>query len=73
MVKTYLKNSPKVELKIFPAVDGQISLKWMEENLDENVAAVVLQSPNVFGVIEDIKAVSSLVKKKVAKIIFGKL
>jgi len=33
---------------------GQLSIDSLEQNLNESVAAVVVQSPNFFGVIEDL-------------------
>ncbi|UCF81472.1 MAG: aminomethyl-transferring glycine dehydrogenase subunit GcvPA [Acidobacteriota bacterium] len=42
----------------FEEKTGLLSKKELEANLDESVAAVVIQSPNFFGAIEDVQAVA---------------
>ena len=41
--------------------DGQIDLEELQNKLSDNTAAFLLQSPNFFGIIEDIAAVSDIV------------
>ena len=40
--------------------DGMIDLEALEECLNDEVAAVVVQSPNFFGIIEDIEPIARL-------------
>jgi glycine dehydrogenase subunit 1 len=42
---------------------GRIDLAQLEKSIDDTVAAVVIQTPNFFGTIEDTTAVSSLAAK----------
>lgn len=42
--------------------DGTTDLKELERMLDNNTAAVLIQYPNFFGGVEDIKKISSLAK-----------
>jgi glycine dehydrogenase subunit 1 len=41
--------------------DGQVNLDDLNSKLNENTAAFILQSPNFFGIIEDIGAVGEMV------------
>lgn len=49
---TYLGDLP-VEVVELPATGGRIAAATVREHLDPEVAAVVVQSPNVWGLIED--------------------
>ena len=40
--------------------DGMIALEALEEGLHDEVAAVIVQSPNFFGIIEDIEPIARL-------------
>ena len=65
VVKTYIQNL-NAEL-IFVDIDeqtGSISSKVLEQNLADDVAAVVVQSPNFYGVIEDMEELSKTAKVK---------
>ena len=42
--------------------NGQVSIDSLDENLNENVAAVIVQSPNFFGVIEDLQPLTDVAK-----------
>jgi glycine dehydrogenase subunit 1 len=50
---------------------GQIALNVLEETVDDQVAAVIVQSPNFFGVIEDIAPVAEAVHHKGALLVAG--
>jgi len=55
VVRTYCKNLP-IELMEIPFnEEGATSLSSAESLIDSDTASVVLQSPNFFGVIEDIE------------------
>jgi len=49
--------------------DGRIDLKQLEEQVTEQTACVLVQSPNFFGVVEDIPAIAEIVHKKGALLI----
>jgi len=58
VVRTYIKNVG-IELEEIPyGRDGRIDAGALGRALDERTAAVVFQSPNYFGVVEDAKALS---------------
>src|SRR5262245_7263619 len=46
------------------APDGRINVEELEARLDGNVAAVVVQSPNFFGTIEQTHEISELAHKR---------
>src|SRR5262249_7506169 len=56
VLKTYAKNSGLTVEEIGYSADGQLDSKALRAALKDDVAAVVVQSPNFFGVIEDISA-----------------
>ena len=43
--------------------NGRLDLAALEQRLDERTACVLVQSPNFFGVVEDIPAIAELVHK----------
>jgi glycine dehydrogenase subunit 1 len=49
--------------------DGRVDLKRLEEQVTEQTACVLVQSPNFFGVVEDIPAIAEIVHKKGALLI----
>lgn len=63
VVDQYLGNRgfEVIELKALP--DGSLDLAKSIEALDANVAAILLQSPNFFGIIENIKPLSAKAKE----------
>ncbi|MDR2425590.1 MAG: aminomethyl-transferring glycine dehydrogenase subunit GcvPA [Endomicrobium sp.] len=61
-VKTYLKNSKAEIVMLNLSCMGTIEKSSVEANLDENTAAVIVQSPNYFGIIEDMDTLSSTAK-----------
>jgi len=50
VIRTYLG---KYEIEEIALEEGQTSLKDMEKKIDDNVASVLIQSPNYFGLIEE--------------------
>ena len=58
-----------VELPYAPS--GQIDLNALQNELDDQVAAVLVQSPNFFGVIEDVAPVVDAAHKKGALLVAG--
>jgi glycine dehydrogenase subunit 1 len=49
--------------------DGRIDLALLEESVTDETACVLVQSPNFFGIIEDIPAIADIVHKKGALLI----
>jgi glycine dehydrogenase subunit 1 len=49
---------------------GQIDRKDLEAKLDDKTACVILQSPNFFGIVEDVKAAAELAHKAGALLVF---
>ncbi|MCX7831038.1 MAG: aminomethyl-transferring glycine dehydrogenase subunit GcvPA, partial [Acidobacteria bacterium] len=58
-LKTYTKYLNFELIKIGTGNDGRIDLAQLQSNLSDEVSSVVVQSPNFFGVIEDISLVNS--------------
>ena len=60
VLETYVTNL-NIELVDIPFTEsGQVDLNQVEDSLNESFAALVLQSPNFFGVIEDLELASQL-------------
>ncbi len=51
--------------------NGQVDIEEIKGKLNSNVAAVVIQSPNFFGVIEDIKAIADIAHENKSLIILN--
>jgi glycine dehydrogenase subunit 1 len=62
VVKTYL-SYVDVEVVSVPAKDGVMDLVALEKSLDQNVAAIAVQQPNFFGILEETNKISALAKK----------
>ncbi len=52
VLRTYLDELP-VELIELPAVEGRVTADTVRRQMDDDTAAVVVQSPNIWGLIED--------------------
>ncbi len=65
-VATYIRNLGLTaqELKFTPT--GTLDLKDLESGLDEETTAVIFQSPNYFGVVEDAGAISEVMHRRQA-------
>lgn len=50
-------------------IDGRLDLAVLEQSVTEETACVLVQSPNFFGVVEDIPAIAEIVHKKGALLI----
>ena len=51
----------------YDAATGEIDLADLEAKLDEQTACVIVQSPNFFGVIEDVKAAAAELRTRQAR------
>lgn len=54
----------------YVAESGKLDLADLEQKLNEKIAAVIIQSPNFFGVIEDVKEAADLAHKHGALLVF---
>jgi len=63
VLKTYASVSD-IEIIEVANSDGSISCSDLEEKLSNDIACFMNQSPNVFGIIEDVSAISKIVSKK---------
>lgn len=57
-LKTYFAASASVSFADIPLADGHLDMAALENLLNADIAAVVLATPNFYGVIEDAQAVS---------------
>jgi glycine dehydrogenase subunit 1 len=69
--RTYAKNQglPIVEFG-YDAESGQFDLADLEARLDRQTACVIIQSPNFFGVIEDVRRAAELAHAQGALLVF---
>ncbi|PKM38746.1 MAG: aminomethyl-transferring glycine dehydrogenase [Firmicutes bacterium HGW-Firmicutes-9] len=67
-VKTYSFGAD-VEYAIVPNKAGRLDLDALKAALNAGVASLILQSPNYFGVIEDVPAIAELVHAAGAKLV----
>ena len=58
-----------VEVEEFGYKDGQVDLEDVKGKLNDKVAAIMIQSPNFFGVIEDLASIAELAHSKGAMLI----
>ncbi|HSA96004.1 MAG TPA: aminomethyl-transferring glycine dehydrogenase subunit GcvPA [Acidobacteriota bacterium] len=58
VVRTYIKNLGFEAVEVGFGPDGRIDREALGRLLDDTIGAVVCQSPNFFGVIEDVQALS---------------
>jgi glycine dehydrogenase subunit 1 len=52
--------SIRLKVRTIPSKDGLIDLEGVKKNISERVACVILQSPNFFGLIENIEEIEGL-------------
>ena len=60
VIRTYVKNIGVEIEEIGYEQSGQIDIKELKEKIDQKTSAVLLQSPNFMGVIENIKLISDI-------------
>ena len=63
VLKTYAKNSGLIVEEVGIGPDGTMDSKALQFSLKENVAAVLVQSPNFLGVIEPIADLANMAHK----------
>src|SRR5438309_6466349 len=71
VLRTYARNQGMpVEEFGYDAATGGVDLEDLEKKLTADTAAVLIQSPNFFGVIENVKAAAELAHKAGALLVF---
>jgi len=71
VLKTYAKHQGMpVEEFGYMAETGQIDLDDLDSKIDSDTAAVIIQSPNFFGVIDKVQAAADLAHRNGALLIF---
>jgi glycine dehydrogenase subunit 1 len=69
--RTYARNQGlPIEEFGYDAKTGQIDLADLEAKLDNHTACVIIQSPNFFGIVEDVKKAAELAHAHGALLIF---
>jgi len=70
VLRTYAKNQGMpVEEFGYSAESGTIDLADLEAKMDDLTAAVIVQSPNFFGIVDDVKAAAEIAHKRGALLI----
>jgi glycine dehydrogenase subunit 1 len=71
VLRTYARNQGMpVDEFGYDAATGGIDLEDLEKKLTDDTAAVLIQSPNFFGVVENVKAAAELAHKAGALLVF---
>ena len=69
VMHTYAQHQGHDASEVAYGKDGRVDLAALEQALTEETACVLVQSPNFFGVIEDIPAIAEIAHKKGALLI----
>ena len=69
VLSSYFAGKENLELRFISASDGLTSLSELEQAIDENTAAVLLQQPNFFGCLEPGSEIAALAHNKGAKLV----
>ena len=68
VIKTYL-HFRGIEVVTLPVVDGKTDLSKLEEEVNPETACVVLQNPNYYGTLEDVKQFGQQTEGKVFSVL----
>lgn len=71
VVKTYAWSNGYEVVEVPCAENGQLNRTALAEAVDQNTAAVLVQTPNFFGIIEDISVIEAAVHAKGALLVSG--
>jgi glycine dehydrogenase subunit 1 len=71
VVKTYAWANGYDCVEIPYGASGQLDSAALKELLDDETAAVLVQSPNFFGIIEDVKPLADLAHERAALLVAG--
>ena len=67
-IQTYVSGIG-MEVVLAPCKDGRTNLETLEQLMDEEVACVLLQQPNYYGLLEDGDRIGAIAKEYKAKFI----
>jgi glycine dehydrogenase subunit 1 len=63
VVKQYVESHPITLETLSPAAEGSLNLQSVQEKIDEDVAAILVQSPNFLGLIEEVTEIKEAAKQ----------
>jgi glycine dehydrogenase subunit 1 len=69
VMHTYAQHQGHDAREVGYGPDGRLDLEALEQTINEDTACVLVQSPNFFGVVEDIPAIAEIAHKKGALLI----
>jgi glycine dehydrogenase subunit 1 len=61
VIQTYFANQGCELVEIPFNTQGRVDTDFIKDNLDESVSAVLIQSPNFFGVVEDLAPIGAMI------------
>ena len=69
VMQTYAQHQGHTATEVIYGEDGRVDLAALDQVVTDQTACVLVQSPNFFGIVEDIPAIADLVHKKGALLI----
>ena len=60
-----------IKVELIPAEDGVSSIKELKDRLNQDVAGVIIQTPNIYGILEDLSGVADMVHAAGAMLIIS--
>ncbi len=69
VITTYARHQGMPIAHVGYGKDGRVDLEALDHTIDDQTAGVLIQSPNFFGLIEDVAAIADIVHKKGALLI----
>jgi glycine dehydrogenase subunit 1 len=69
VLKTYAQHQGLTKHRVGYGADGRVDMQALEAAITDKTACVLIQSPNFFGVIEDVAAIAELAHAKGALLI----
>ena len=69
VMETYSQHQEHSAREVGYGADGRVDLVSLDQAVSEKTAAVLVQSPNFFGIVEDIPAIAEIAHKKGAVLI----
>jgi glycine dehydrogenase subunit 1 len=69
VLKTYAQHQGLTKHRVGYGADGRVDMKALEAAITDQTACVLIQSPNFFGVIEEVAAIAELAHAKGALLI----
>ncbi|NOX87686.1 MAG: aminomethyl-transferring glycine dehydrogenase subunit GcvPA [Calditrichaeota bacterium] len=70
IIETYLRHT-ETEIIEIPHKNFTLDLSFVQKNLDDDVACVVVQNPNYFGFLEDVRQINVFREGKKALLIYN--